>query len=255
MAGYNGRGVHGTTVERLGSQIVSGDVEPGHVFDLHALGVELDVSKTALREALKVLTSKGLVDARQRRGTYVQPRDSWDVLDSDVIRWHRSASQAQLILGDLAEVRAILEPASAALAAQRRTAADIEELERALADMAGASDGSPEAQTAADLRWHRALLRATHNEMLARMESIIEPALLLRDSVVHDHPHDDPVPSHARVTEAIKAGDGAGASTAAAALMLKATDDLVSTLHDQLLDLGEGQDAASNPAAAEEDPA
>ena len=77
MAGYNGRGVHGTTVERLGSQIVSGDVEPGHVFDLHALGVELDVSKTALREALKVLTSKGLVDARQRRGTYVQPRDSW----------------------------------------------------------------------------------------------------------------------------------------------------------------------------------
>jgi GntR family transcriptional regulator, galactonate operon transcriptional repressor len=234
MAGYNGRGVHGNTVESLGARIASGEVEEGHILDLEALGAELDVSKTALREALKVLTSKGMVDARQRKGTFVRPREHWDVLDSDVIRWHRSASQAEVMLNDLAEVRSILEPAAAALAAQRRTDADIEELEGALAEMSDAATRSPEVQTAADLRWHRALLRATHNQMLAQMESIIEPALLLRDYLVHGHDHnDDPVPSHALVTEAIKSRDSERATAAAAALLRKATDDLVATLRDQ----------------------
>lgn len=230
MAGYTGRGIHGSTVELLGSRIVAGTMKPGDVLDLEALGAELDVSKTALREALKVLTSKGLVDARQRKGTFVRRRDTWNVLDSDVILWHRKAEQARAVLTDLAEVRAIIEPGAAALAALRRTDADCEELEAALQEMRAAVGTDPDTATAADLRWHRALLRATHNEMLARVEHIIEPGLQLRDSLVHDHGPDDPVPSHEAVTQAVCDGDSERAGQAASDLLRKASEDLSAAL-------------------------
>jgi GntR family galactonate operon transcriptional repressor len=233
MAGYVGRGVHGSTVESLGSRIVAGDVPPGQVLDLELLGSELDVSKTALREALRVLTSKGLVDARQRRGTFVRERDSWDMLDSDVIRWHGTGGDATQILADLAEVRAIIEPAAAAIAALRRTDAEVEELEQAQAQMRSAHGGEASEAISADLRWHRALLRATHNDLLARMEVFIEPGLLLRDSLVHDHGADDPVPAHDAVTAAVRDADPEAAAEAASALLQKAADDLSAVLaHD-----------------------
>ncbi|MEV4359530.1 GntR family transcriptional regulator [Nonomuraea sp. NPDC049625] len=87
LAGYNGRGVHGHTVTELGMRIVSGVLPQGAVLDLSSLGAELDLSMTALREALKVLTAKGLLEARQHRGTVVLPRERWNLLDADVIRW------------------------------------------------------------------------------------------------------------------------------------------------------------------------
>ncbi|MGJ9422196.1 FadR/GntR family transcriptional regulator [Aeromicrobium sp. CF3.5] len=217
-------------METLGARIVSGGVPQGEVLDLPALGEELDVSKTALREALRVLTSKGLVDARQRKGTFVRQRDSWDMLDSDVIRWHTPGHGAAQILADLAEVRAIIEPAAAALAAARRDDVEIEQLREAQEAMRAAHGGRPEEATAADLRWHRTLLRATHNDLLARMDVFIEPGLLLRDSLVHDHGADDPVPAHDAVTMAIAAQDPEGAARAASALLEKAADDLSAVL-------------------------
>src|SRR5690348_14187177 len=92
LSHYSPRGVHGQTVETLARRILSEKLPEGTILDLPALREELDVSLTALREALKVLAAKGLIDARQKRGTFVLPRTSWNMLDTDVMRWQAAAS-------------------------------------------------------------------------------------------------------------------------------------------------------------------
>ena len=82
MSGYQLRGVHGQTVEALALRILSGEIPEGATLDLLALREELDVSLTALREALKVLSAKGIIDARQKRGTFVRPRAAWSLRPS-----------------------------------------------------------------------------------------------------------------------------------------------------------------------------
>src|SRR5690606_28970744 len=108
----------------------------------------------------------------QKRGTFVRPRVEWNLLDRDVLRWQWVERTDAEFFENLQEVRAIVEPAGARLAAQRRTAEDVAALEQALAAMAGAGD-DPVAATRADLAFHRALLAATHNELLLRMEAVI----------------------------------------------------------------------------------
>ncbi|MEV3964559.1 FadR/GntR family transcriptional regulator [Nocardia sp. NPDC050193] len=234
MTGYAGRGVHGSTVELLGSRIVEGTIAPGEVLDLREIGSRMDLSLTALREAIKVLAAKGLVDSRQRRGTFVRKRAEWNVLDPDVIRWRHSAGDASAMLDELAEVRAIIEPSAAGLAALRRTDEDLADFEKCLTDMAAAATGTAEQAAAADLAWHGLLLRAAHNEMLASMNVLIKPALMVRDSLVHNHTTDDPVPIHRAVVDAIRAGDPTAAVASTRALLDKSVADLSHVL--QLLD-------------------
>ena len=230
MNGYAGRGVHGSTVQVLGSRIVEGILRPGDTLDLPALGVELDVSLTALREAIKVLTAKGLVDARQKRGTFVRAREEWDVLDADVMRWRASSGDPGSLLKDLAEVRAVIEPSAAALAAARRTDDDVVALRVALEGMEQASAGTAAEIAAADLVFHQALLRATGNEMFERMSVFVDPALTVRDELVHGHPVDDPLPSHRRVVEAVAAGDPLEATAAVRALLAQGNADVARVL-------------------------
>jgi DNA-binding FadR family transcriptional regulator len=223
MSTYQGRGIHGQLVAVLGARIVSGALAPGTILDLGELGRELDLSMTAMREALKVLAAKGLVGARQKRGTYVLERSKWNLLDGDVLRWRSETGDTGAVLRDLAEVRMSVEPAAAALAAQRRDAEDLAELEAALDDMADAE--ATEAEVAADLRWHRALLLATHNELFAHMDVFIEPALRLRDSLVHSHQGHDPVPDHAGVVAEIRRGAPEAAAGAMRELLERSARD------------------------------
>ena len=102
------RGVHGQTVETLAGRILSGNYPEGSVLDLPTLRVELDVSLTALREALKVLSAKGMIGARQKRGTFVRPRHEWNMLDADVMRWHIEAVADPRLFDQLTEVRAVV---------------------------------------------------------------------------------------------------------------------------------------------------
>jgi DNA-binding FadR family transcriptional regulator len=226
VADYQLRGVHGQTVEALARRILSGQIPEGATLDLPVLRAELDVSLTALREALKVLSAKGIIDARQKRGTFVRPRAAWNTLDGDVMRW-RSAGPVDLdLLENLTEVRTIVEPAAAALAAQRANADDLAALDAALARMADA-DGDAADAVAADLGFHRALLAATHNPLLTEMERIIANGLAMRDKVVHGHQGtaDDPVPSHRAVLDAIRAGNASAAEQAMRELVAKANED------------------------------
>ena len=219
------RGVHGQTVEIIAQRILSGEITEGETLNIAQLQDELGVSLTALREALKVLTAKGLVDARQKRGTFVRPRSDWQLLDAEVIRWQFAERANPQLLDELHEVRGIVEPAAARLAGERATDDDLSALDAALTAMIEAGD--PAAAVAADLAFHRALLRATHNELLQRMEVVIETGLAERDRLVHGlEPDNDPVPSHRAIVEAIRSRDAGGAETAMRELLAKAARDV-----------------------------
>ncbi|MFF9100258.1 FadR/GntR family transcriptional regulator [Streptomyces rubrogriseus] len=226
MAAYSTRGVHGQVVQSLGARIVGGAVPEGTTLDVRALGEELDVSLTVMRESLKVLAGKGLVDARQKRGTFVRARKDWNLLDADVIRWRVEGGAGEDLMRDLADVRSIIEPAAAHRAALHRTQADLDALEAALGLMGRARTDSSDAAEA-DAAFHRALLVATGNEMLARMDMLLEPGLRERDRLVHAHASvDDPVPSHRAVLDAVRDGDAARAELAMLDLLAKAVEDL-----------------------------
>ena len=218
------RGVHGQTVEALAGRILAGEIGEGDTLDLPALREELDVSLTALREALKVLSAKGIIDARQKRGTFVQPRSSWNLLDTDVMRWQTQAGADHGLFDELTEMRVIVEPAAARLAAERASDADIEALSDALERMASAQDLA--ATVRADLEFHRLLMTATHNAFLTQVERIIAIGLAERDKLVHGSVDDDRVPSHRAVLDAIAARDPEAAYEAMRALVDKSKADL-----------------------------
>ena len=224
MSQFRPRGIHGQTVETLASRIMSNEYPEGTILDLPTLRAELDVSLTALREALKVLTAKGMIDARQKRGTFVQPRSSWNMLDADVMRWHTTSSADPVLFDQLTEVRTLVEPAAARMAAERATDEDIAALADALDAMAAAAD--VDAAVAADITFHRRLLLATHNDFLAQIAQIITIGLEERDKFVHHANPSDPVPSHRPVLDAVTAHDPDAAERAMRALVDQSMQDL-----------------------------
>ena len=227
MVRYAARGVHGQTVEVIAERILTGVLAEGATLDLGALQAELDVSLTALREALKVLAAKGMVDARPKRGTFVRPRSDWNLLDADVLRWQFARQVRPGMLADLHELRSIVEPGAASLAAGRATDDDLAALDGAL-DLMAAAGADPAAAVAADLAFHRALLAATHNELVQRMEVLIETGLAERDRMVHGAAggSQDPVPSHRAVVDAIRRRHPEQAATAMGRLLEQAIEDV-----------------------------
>lgn len=232
MAIYPGRGIHGAVVAQLGLRIIRGDHPPGSTIDIDALEPELGVSKTVVREALRVLGAKGLVDSRPKRGTFVRDREAWNLLDTDVMMWRREAQRDDdRLLADLSELRDVIEPAAARLAALRRTDEDLDQLETAFMRFEEAGQNIADL-TAADLDFHLLLLKATHNELYARLDVMIIHAVGARNRIQH-HPGArwlDPVPDHRSVLEAVRAHD----SDAAEAAMRHA-------LRDSAVDLRSGE--------------
>jgi DNA-binding FadR family transcriptional regulator len=226
LRSYGGRGLHGQTVEAVASMIFTGEFREDDCIDVVSLQDRLGVSSTALREALKILTAKGLISARPKRGTYVRPRSDWNLLDGDVIRWKFTAGPDDAFLRDLHEIRSIIEPSVARLAALRRDATHLTALERALWRMDGAR-GDTAQTTAADVEFHRALLVASGNELLIRMDVMMGAGLAGRDALVHGTVGGaDAIPSHRAVLEAVRAGDRGAAEEAMRALLLRAWRDL-----------------------------
>jgi DNA-binding FadR family transcriptional regulator len=219
------RGLHGQTVELIGSRIVGGHYPPGTALPPEVLESEFGISKSVLREALRVLAAKGLIDSRQKRGTVITPRSSWNLLDADLLRWQGGQPDAAFF-ANLAEVRGIVEPAGARFAAGRRDDGDLAELRSALDRMVAAGTDAA-AVVEADLAFHRALLNAAHNELLSRMEVVIEAGLRARDAVVHSGENwPDSVPVHRAILDAIEARDGAAAEAAVQALLEQASVDI-----------------------------
>jgi DNA-binding FadR family transcriptional regulator len=177
--GYPQAGVHGRLVHSIGRRIVSGEIQPGEQLPTPA---RVRASRGVVREAVKVLAAKGLVISRPKTGTRVRPPEAWNLLDADVLAWQQEGLPRGAFLGKLTEVRLIIEPGAAELAARRAGPAEILSLQVALRDMREALDGSPpddEAYNEADLRFHRAIVQACRNDVLEQMGAIVNTALLV----------------------------------------------------------------------------
>lgn len=196
--------LHQRVVEQLGQSIVHGTLSPGSTLPLDEIEKEFDASRTAVREALRVLTTKGLLGARPRRGTYVRPRSDWILLDSDVMRWRGSGPPDPLLLKDLTQLRELIEPQAAALAATHRTDEQLGQMYDALADISYTESSGLVRHIEADIVFHSAILDATSNELLASLKVLLGPALRMRDRVVYDATQGDPREAHALVADAIR---------------------------------------------------
>ena len=178
---YPRRGLHGAVVHDIGVRILRGDLEPGDPIPTEEelgsdLGADVAVSRTVVREAVKVLAAKRLVESRPKIGTRVRPRREWNLLDPDVLAWTVEAGPDDHFLEQALEVRGLIEPHVVRLAAERATDEQIAQLEQAHRDLEQAGE-SLEAFMEPDLRFHTLLFEATHNELLEQMASILTSML------------------------------------------------------------------------------
>lgn len=193
----------------LGRRVVSGAYRPGDLIeDEGGLATRYNVSRTVIREAVKILSAKGLLDVRRGIGTSVEPRSSWKLLDEDVLAWHQSAPPRTDTLKQLMELRFALEPNAARWAAQRATGDDLREITGAVEKMERQSDDA-DSFIIADAGFHRAVLKAAHNEFLAALEGVIYAALLTSIRLTNPdlRSNESSVPFHRAVSDAIAARD------------------------------------------------
>lgn len=205
----------------LGRRIVAGNIETDSLLDdENALAERFNVSRVVIRDAVKILVGKGMLDVRRGIGTRVLPRDRWVLIDDDVLAWHLSIPPESQYLEHLMEVRQAFEPKAARWAAMRATQDDIAEIESAVVGMES-EKGSVENFIVADALFHRAVLRAAHNEFLTSMEGIIYSALLVSVRITNADPreNDKSIPFHRDVYEAIVARDADRAEELTVALL------------------------------------
>lgn len=217
----SGRRLRGAVANYLGCAIVSGEIPPGARLTGEIANSEaLNVSRSAYREAVQVLTAKGLVASKPKDGTRVMPRSNWNLLDPAVLVWAFTGEPDRGFVQDLFELRALVEPGIARLAAIRRSKEDLAAMKAALANMRKHTLAT-EAGRAADRDFHEALLRAAQNEVLMSLAASIGSAVNLTTQYkqrARELPR-DPIPDHARVFDAVAAGDGEAAAQAMQALI------------------------------------
>lgn len=197
-----------SVLRALGGEIAQGLIAVGAALPPeHELEARFGVGRGVVREAIKTLAAKGLVSVRPRHGTHVRPRADWSLLDRDVLGWLAGREPNRTLLLAIQEVRSIIEPAAAALAAERATAADRERIAAALAAMESARD--QKTAIAADKAFHLAILDATHNPVLQGFRGAIDTILGTVFLVAVGSPgwFDDNLPNHAAAARAIIAGD------------------------------------------------
>ena len=205
---------HAEVTRALGIDIISGRYPEGAKLPGDAeLTLAFGVSRPVLREAVKTLVAKGLLSTKAKVGTVVRERAAWNMFDSDVLAWHLDAGIDKRFLRDLADIRLAVEPHAAALAAERRSPADVRTLTAIIARMH--DDTGDFAET--DLALHLAIASASGNPFMRSIGAVIEAAL--RASFVLSAPVNRPdfetsVAAHARIVEAIAAGDPAAAAEA-----------------------------------------
>jgi DNA-binding FadR family transcriptional regulator len=205
----------------MGVAIMSGEYPPGHSFLGEIEQSErLGISRTAYREAIRILAAKGLVDSRPKAGTRVNPRHMWNLLDPDVLAWMFEQEPSERFIRDLFELRGVIETAAVDLAARRREQRHIVAMAEALIEMRG-NRIETDAWRAADQRFHRAILDATDNEMFKALATSVGAAVAWTTKFKTSERglQRDAVPDHERVYEAIREADPAAARRAMSTLL------------------------------------
>ncbi|MDE2163408.1 MAG: FadR family transcriptional regulator [Alphaproteobacteria bacterium] len=208
--------LHGTIARDLGTAIMSGVYQPGDLLTGEVASSErLAVSRTAYREAVRILAAKGLVESKPKVGTKVSSKDKWHLLDPDVLAWAFENEPDLDLLNSLFELRNIVESAAAALAATRRSEMHLKTMQRAIDGMARFTLAT-EAGRQADQDFHTALLQATENPFIMSLTTGVNAAVNTTTMFKQRNrplPR-DPVPDHVRVFEAIADKNAVGAQKA-----------------------------------------
>ncbi|MBM7772140.1 DNA-binding FadR family transcriptional regulator [Actinokineospora baliensis] len=220
-------GLPGRLLDDLGPAIVSGEYPTGAVLRTEELERAFQVSRTVVREALRVLEAMRLVNSRRRVGITVLPRAEWNLYDPRVIRWRLDGSDRPAQLRSLTELRCATEPVAAALAAARATPDQAGTL-TALAVELRSSTHDLDAFLVHDIAFHRALLTASGNDMFTQLGDVVAAVLTGR---THHHlmpqtPKPHAVRLHVEVAEAVAAGDPARAEAAMRAIVTEVLDEL-----------------------------
>ena len=214
---YRLKGIQGRVISDIGENIVRGVYPPGTLLPREMNLMDMyQASRTTIREAIKVLCAKGLVETRQKVGTRVLEQSYWNIFDSDVLLWHAHDNFDNNILSDLIEMRQLVEPAAARYAATRATHNEIaiigencEAMRLAMGDMAEYAK--------ADVEFHLSVFHASHNVMLSRFGHIIAEFLRIsfriQQSALNrdENRIEDDYANHVRIYDAINRSDPATA--------------------------------------------
>lgn len=215
--GSRGRGLHGQLVQQLGQMIVSGDLGADRPLVPEEIGQRFEVSRTVVRESLRVLEAKGLVSARPNVGTRVRPVSDWNLLDPDIIEWRAFGPQRDNQRRELSDLRWTIEPLAARLAAGHGRA-DVQQRLVDMVEIMGHAMGQGDALTfsRADAEFHSLLIQVAGNRMLEHLSGIVSAALQVSGAPVTgcDRPTDASLSHHGRIVDALGAGDGPAAESA-----------------------------------------
>ena len=226
--------LHDRVTREIALGIIRGSIGNGQ----SALSTEGDlcrhfsVSRTILREAVKVLAAKGLIEVRPRTGIRVRPRDEWNLVDPDLLGWLCEAGVDDLFIRDLCEVRAIVEPAAAELAASRASDEEIGQV-RHWYRLIEANTDNEAARLEADRNFHSTIFTACHNVFLTQMNTTVGVALRATQQIGVHLPQvmGESVLAHREVADAIARRDGAAARAAMRRLIDQSTEHIRRVLH------------------------
>lgn len=250
---YPARNLHGQVVHEIGRRILRGEWQSGHPLPSEEnLMTELKISRTVLREAIKVLASKGLIEVRTRTGTRVRPREDWNLFDPDVLAWEYEVGRRAVFLENLTQLRMAIEPFAAELAAKVATKGEREQICQAYEKLE-VTVNMPSAFIAADMEFHAAIVAATHNDLLQQLVNSIARLLLHSREITTQLPGSSQrsLPQHKAVANAIWRGDSEGARSAMAAIVNTAGEDIRKVLEQEKVYATRQSLPPSLPAAAD----
>ena len=223
------RGLRQHVMDEIGRAIVSGDLKPGKPLPgENQLCKTLGVSRTALREALRELAAKGLVDAKPKVGTVVRDEANWNFLDVDILTWRLQTDQAHNVIAELYELRHLIEPVAAYLAAKNATPKEIQILHNAYAEMIAAGEDGGK-YTAPDIKFHSTIIAASGNKLFASLARSVSAALLINFDFLRTPPrgHAYFMKGHKDVLDAISNRDSVAARVAMQSLLKDSHEDAI----------------------------
>jgi GntR family galactonate operon transcriptional repressor len=224
----------GQVVREIGLSIMRNDIKPGDALvNEPELSSQFNISRPVLREALKILSAKGLIESRPKTGTRVRPREEWNLLDPDVLAWLNEVGPDKNFLQAICEIRLMFEPLTAELAALRAIEDEAAQIDRCCQQLQDAID-SPERYIPADLQFHTAICSAAHNELLLQIMVVLDTSLRASRTITSRLPgaNENAMPLHWAVTRAICRHDGQSAKEAMLKLIIQTTDDIHRALED-----------------------
>ncbi len=224
--------LHDSVLEKLGLGIVGGAVPAGTRISADDVATRFEVSRTVVREVVRVLESLGLLTVRRRVGITVLDSEHWNSLDPLVIRWQLAGPRRAEQLLVLSELRSGIEPLAARLAAARATPAQCGKLTAAVIGMSATSrSADSDAYLAHDSDFHRTLLAASGNPMLRSMSDIVVEVLAgrTRHALMPHQADPEAIRLHGAVASAVQAGDAAAAEQAMLEIVSESTGAMLAT--------------------------